>query len=342
MRVRNPRKYIEFGIFGYLILGFIDDSQVVPVLLKALKYRDWRVRYAAVRALEIIGDVTAVPGLAETAIGDRDMRVRHFAMMALKEIGDSQSIFALVKALRDCKGNTRRSAAKALEDIAFMEVFGRKVLAKIAGSPAVLDLIQALNDRVWEVRCAAARTLGRIGDPQSIPNLTQVLLEDPTRYVRAAAAGALGDIGNSQAVPALLKALKDHRSEVVNSAIFALGQIGSSRAVPELLKIFSAEDKEVKLRASAVNALGKIGDPDAIPTLLRALASDDYNMSVTVASALEQISTKLQSIASCRQVIKALYRHYKRQIKFENLENIANHLAVLEADAETVTDPLLP
>ena len=49
------------------------------------------------------------------------------------------------------------------------------------GTPAVSPLIQALGDEDEDVRVAACRALGQIGDPQALPRLIQAL-EDEYKY----------------------------------------------------------------------------------------------------------------------------------------------------------------
>ena len=82
-------------------------------------------------------------------------------------------------------------------------------------------LRQALKNEDWQIRRAAARMLGQIGDPQATPALIQALQDEDWR-VREAAAEALGQIGDPQATPALIQALRDEDSDVRRVAAEAL------------------------------------------------------------------------------------------------------------------------
>jgi hypothetical protein len=80
------------------------------------------------------------------------------------------------------------------------------------GTPAVPPLIQALGDEDIDVRRAACRALGEIGDRQAVPPLIQAL-RDWSSYVRVAACEALGQIGDPQALPHLIQALEDENED---------------------------------------------------------------------------------------------------------------------------------
>ncbi|MBC7225425.1 MAG: HEAT repeat domain-containing protein, partial [Anaerolineae bacterium] len=66
--------------------------------------------------------------------------------------------------------------------------------------------------------------LGRIGDPQAVPGLLEMLM-DENEDVRQEAARALGEIGDPQAVPGLLEALWDEKWWMREAAAGALGKI---------------------------------------------------------------------------------------------------------------------
>ncbi len=93
----------------------------------------------------------------------------------------------------------RRAVAEALSEV---------------GSPAVPALVQALGDGDKDVRSAACRALGAIGDASAVPALINAL-GDEYSWVRFAACEALGAIGDAAAVPDLIKALRDEDSDGV-------------------------------------------------------------------------------------------------------------------------------
>ncbi|MCS7066958.1 MAG: HEAT repeat domain-containing protein, partial [Fimbriimonadales bacterium] len=87
--------------------------------------------------------------------------------------------------------------------------------------------------------------------------------------VRRAAARALGEIGDPRAIPALLQMLQDPTSDIVAECAEALGKIGSPDATPHLLPLLQAE--RIETRLAVAQALRQIGDPRAIAALLERL-----------------------------------------------------------------------
>ena len=95
----------------------------------------------------------------------------------------------------------------------------------IVAPPQPSDLIRLVNDDEARTRRRAALALGRVGLPEAVPALQQVL-GDPDVEVRQMAAFALGLIGDPSARPALLNALRDADPIVQGRSAEALGTIG--------------------------------------------------------------------------------------------------------------------
>jgi len=299
----------------------IDDLQVAPALLRALEDSDSSVRRVTAMTLGWIGDPQAVPPLLR-ALEDSDSGLRRAVAEALGRMGGPQAIPPLLRALKDSDPDVRLAAAEAL--------------GRIGDPQAVLALLRALKDSDPDVRLAAAEALGRIGDPQAVLALLQAL-GDSDWDVCEAAAMALGVIGDPKAVPTLLRALKDSDPDVRLAAAMTLGWMGDPQAVPVLLRVL--EDSNWRVRGDAARALGQIGDPKGVPALLRALKdSDSYVRMEAAAVLLERIPGALDSIPHIRQVMAAL----RRCGEWGALEDVANHLAVLEAGAASASDTLLP
>jgi len=69
----------------------------------------------------------------------------------------------------------------------------------------------------------AARGLGWLGDPQAVPALARLLLDENKPFVaRVAAAEALGSIGGPEALHAIHRARRSPRSSVAKAATQAL------------------------------------------------------------------------------------------------------------------------
>jgi HEAT repeat protein len=79
-------------------------------------------------------------------------------------------------------------------------------------------LIRALQyKKDWEVRWAAAMTLGEIREPEAVESLIQGL-DDEHGWVRWGAVWALGEIGDSRAIGPLTEVLNDTNLDVQEEA----------------------------------------------------------------------------------------------------------------------------
>jgi len=133
-----------------------------------------------------------------------------------------------------------------------------------------------------EARGAAARALGRIGDPAALPALGEALnAAEPT--VRAAALESLRDVRGfedpSLAVPLLGDADEDVRVQAIYTIGHARGKAlagtGGENAVRGLAAVL-AGDPSARVRKKAAWALGEIGAPVSLagPALSQAASKD--------------------------------------------------------------------
>jgi len=220
-----------------------------------------------------------------------------------------------------------------------------RALGRIGDRQAVPPLIQALGDEDEDVRSAAAKALGRIGDPRAVPVLIQAL-GDGDEDVRKAAAEALGGIGDRQAVPALLQALGDENWRVRSAAAEALGRIGDRRAVPSLLQALGDRDRRV--RWAAAEALGRIGDRQAVPALIQALGDEDGWVRWTAAEALGRGAEAFRDAAAARRAARALWWRLTdvdknvREAAYRALQAVVARWTELAAFDLPRQDPLQP
>jgi len=81
----------------------------------------------------------------------------------------------------------------------------------------------------------AARGLGWLGDPQAVPALAKLLLDENKPFVaRIAAAEALGSLGGENARCALEQATRSPRPSVAKSSARALKQFQTDNSSPEV------------------------------------------------------------------------------------------------------------
>jgi HEAT repeat protein len=133
--------------------------EVVEPLQERLSNPRAEVRWWAVRGLAEIED-ERVPALLVSALSDPDKSVRWCAGLVLRTHPSEIAAQALLNMLSDEDGLTRRLAGDALVAI---------------GSPAVLQLIDALQHAEHLARLEAVHSLAKIGDTRAIPALFEAL-----------------------------------------------------------------------------------------------------------------------------------------------------------------------
>lgn len=182
--------------------------------------------------------------------------------------------------------------------------------------------MQALEQApsVAGARDAAARALGRLGDPRAIPQLIEALADSDTD-VRQAAVEACVALG---ALPALEEAVQHHAHAWVRShAAEALGKLGGLGTTAVLLAALS--DAEWLVRASVAEALGKTGAAEAVEALCGLLRDSESTVRFQVVHAL-------QALASPR-AIPALVDALERERDYYQGVWLVNALGVLGQDA---------
>ncbi len=98
-------------------LGWIGNTDNVPVLVAALKHSDPEVRKHAAVALGRLGAKSATNALCQTLQKDRDETVRANAAMALGSLKDAAAVPFLTNAVHDTDSFVREVSQKALEAI---------------------------------------------------------------------------------------------------------------------------------------------------------------------------------------------------------------------------------
>ncbi|MEA3470343.1 MAG: HEAT repeat domain-containing protein, partial [Thermodesulfobacteriota bacterium] len=246
-----------------LSLGKIGVKSALEPLVALLEEKDPNIREGAAEALGTIGDKRAVPPLID-ALADESSFVRRKAADSLGALGDESSIESLNNALKDNNGDVRKEAAKALakmdweppvadqdDRITYLVSNERWDEVIKMGTPAVSQLIDALNDEDENIRSKSAWTLGKINDPEAIEALIKALKDDDTE-VRTEASLALENMGPLSVHP-LVATLEDETLR--KTSIIILGKIGDKRAVAPIVKKLNDWYLNVEV-AETLSALG--------------------------------------------------------------------------------------
>lgn len=153
-----------------------------------------------------------------------------------------------------------------------------------------LPLVELLKDPYPDIRCVAAESLGKIGDPKSGRALVPLLTDSDAR-VRETAARAIGRLGPStgEEVSQAVVALLDDPNESVKRAVtIAIGDLEPPVrvlvAVPELLTA-----RDVSTRRSVARALSMIDARAWLSDLVKALQDPDPEVRQHVIAALAEL-----------------------------------------------------
>ena len=153
-----------------MALGRIGDARAVEAVVAALEDQDGEVQWAAIESLGQLGDYRATEPLI-AMLNDRGLHAA--AVAALGAIGDPRAVEPLIADLDYLFQGW--SVASALEAI---------------GEPSVTSLIAVLRSHSVSARQEASVTLGRIGDPRAVEPLLDAV-QDKDWDVRRNAATAL-------------------------------------------------------------------------------------------------------------------------------------------------------
>jgi HEAT repeat protein len=172
------------------------------------------VRVKAIDVLGMLRDRTNALIFVQ-ALYDGYWEVRAAAAQALGELREQALVAPLLKALQDESDFTvRQSLVRAL--------------GKCKQERSIKLLMQLLRDQDqnWQVREAAAWSLGKFGRTVPIWPLVEALFSDPDEMVRAAAARALGEIEPPGIHPMLEGMMRGNEDEDVREAVeWALQQL---------------------------------------------------------------------------------------------------------------------
>jgi HEAT repeat protein len=110
----------------------------------------------------------------------------------------------------------------------------------------------------------AAREARRRGD---VEFLISLLTTNPEKRARVAAARQLGKLGNPDGVPALIRALQVTDQAVKMAALRALAEIGDARGIDSVFDVATHPSESFDVRGTAAHALLRLNDPRGVSAL---------------------------------------------------------------------------
>lgn len=145
----------------------------------------------------------------------------------------------------------------------------------------LLDQVR-LDDPLSDRTYAENRELIEV--PESVPALTDHLANDPSPKVRQYCALILGRIGDAEAVPALTNALSDDDAGVRDRAVAALSQIGAAEAEEAFIAALSTGSRGAKI--TVLVELERAASVNAVPTIVDLARADEGMVSKNAIDAL--------------------------------------------------------
>lgn len=304
IRESQDASAVRAAIMG---LGYESRDEVYPVLVDKLNDPNPSIQHAAVISLGRYGRTEAVQEIIKPKIfRSPAANIRWVAVAAVGKLGDYRVIDYLLKAVDDPEWIVRTQAVTELmgkvqeirecrdacqihvlihmlslesEEIVGLAVEGLKEF----GAESLTPLREALNNSSATIRANAARALGKLASPQSVPCLLSSLQDGDWR-VRASAAEALGAIGDPTSMEPLIQIIHDNVAKVQEQASAALIRFGKHATLP-LLHALSRERDKFVLRALLL-ALGRIADPRSVPTVINHLRSSYFIVRQAAVTAL--------------------------------------------------------
>lgn len=287
-------------------LGRIGAGQpeAATALVRAIKDAHGGVTIRAANSLAQIGSVAVEPltGL----IADPDFSL--LALNLLAEMGSEgkPAIDAILKVLDDEDAEKRRAAFVSLA------AMGPDAASAVPTLRAILK-----DPERGDSRAAAAYVLGKIGDPESIALLKEVVSgshEDDSKLPLAAVWALVtldpGDPAVRKAAPPVLASALDSDDPLVRrEAAAAIALLGGAAevAVPGLLKL-AREDADATVQAECLHSLAtlEVKSADALDVAIAALES---NVSEVRNSATFLLGTMGADAAGSASALRANTRH---------------------------------
>ena len=232
-----------------------DDVSGRSTALQALESEDTGVRLSAIGLLGQSGraeDVSALSDLLDSS----EPKVREAAAASLRDLKAEGSNRAMMSELENATSRERASLIGALAD--------RKA------TEAVTDMARYLQSSSDEVRRAALRGLGILGDAAQVPGIVDALKSASSNAERQAAEKALASICErvgDDALPAVFTALDSAEPETQVVLLRVLGVIEGEEALETVRRALSHENEAV--RDEAARVLAGWDDGSAAPALLQ-------------------------------------------------------------------------
>jgi HEAT repeat protein len=282
-------------------------------------------------------------------------------LAGLGPVGRPVAAWLVLDALREADAGTREAVRRVLAEVGSIEyaergtrrrmawrrVLACEILGTIGGADSVDVLVPRLRDRRAEVRTAAARALGELGDPAAARPLTAMFLEQngipigvandaltrlgaagvhafrrglesPDVSVRVTACFAIATqaetAGTAEAVVLLERRLRMDAEPRVRAAAASAMRWVPADAAPEAM-LEAVHDAAPSVRRSAAKSLAAFDDPAAAEALEPLLSDADRETALRSAESLRALSEGARAGAAARLTLSASHAWSVESVK---------------------------
>ena len=242
------------------VLAGYPKSAVLPLILATAKGDAPAVRLAALKAMEIAGDASVVPFLAETGAKARgaEQAAARSALASIKgQDVDAAILDALVAKINEdiqselllAVSERRIFAAKSVVSsfladssprLRLQAVKGLRTIGTPSDIPAVLDRMLKCEEggELLETQNTAAALAFKIANPDERAGAVKArLAEEKSPAGRARLIAVLGRIGDDSSLPQVRAALAAGDADVVDAAVRALSAWPTGTPIEDIWKI---------------------------------------------------------------------------------------------------------
>ena len=269
------------------LADFVDEDAACQALVAALSDADKDVIAAATESLKTAQSVDYAELMR---LLDSDSAPTVAAAARILREAPARRVEESRPADMDAGNDT---AADATDDNA--ETVQTEGLPTFTDEEKILRTLGLLRHDDWGKTQKAAKFLRRFArhlrgsDSPHILRLLCDALSDRSWHVRWAAAEALAFFGHADAIPALRERLNDVNWIVQVAVIRSLVELDAKDSATAMTPLLKSPHKSV--REAAAEALGALQNPDVIPALGQALQSDpDYFVRFAAIQSIHQIS----------------------------------------------------
>jgi len=205
-----------------------------------------------------------------------DARPDEAAALVAQTLGDKDPVLRAIAVSRVASLKGQGVTARLAEQLPKLPVDCQTLLinalADRGDKAATPALIKASSSESADVRLAAIKALGKVGDVACVDMLASAVA-DGQQAQQQAAADSLRLLSGDGVDAAIAKAMKAAAPQSRAMLIEVMADRKATAATPELLSL--ARDKDAGVQLAAIKALGRIAAPADLPALVAILVSAD-------------------------------------------------------------------